>query len=91
MNKWLYHGHCVEVRTREQAWSKYATSLPCKGLSERESKLYTNFEFCEGKKSQTCAKHIDLQIQEIYVNNFLSFYSSRRFYIFEKTVQVVCN
>ena len=28
---------------------KYTTPLPCIGLSESDSKLYTNFEFCEGK------------------------------------------
>ena len=28
---------------------KYTTPLSCKGLSESDSKLYTNFEFGEGK------------------------------------------
>ena len=27
------------------------THLPCIGLSEIDSKLYTNFEFCEGKNT----------------------------------------
>ena len=28
---------------------KYTTPLPCTGLSESNSKTYTNFEICEGK------------------------------------------
>ena len=45
-------------------------------LSESDSKLYTNFESCEGKyiiiyklnknKSIDISKHIDLQSQEMY-------------------------
>ena len=30
---------------------KYITPISCKGLSERNSKIYTNFEFYEGKKT----------------------------------------
>ena len=30
---------------------EYTTPLPRIGLSESDSKLYTNFEFCEGKES----------------------------------------
>ena len=26
---------------------EWTTLVPCKGLSESDSKLYTNFEFCE--------------------------------------------
>ena len=46
---------------------KYATSLPCIGLSESVSKLYINFEFCEGKNHKHM-KNIDLQSQEFYVD-----------------------
>ena len=35
---------------------------------ESDSKLYTSFEFCEGKKSQIFGKHIDLQSQAIFVD-----------------------
>jgi hypothetical protein len=31
---------------------KYTTPLPCIGLMEGDSKLYTNFEFCEGKNDE---------------------------------------
>ena len=31
---------------------KYTTPLPCISLSESDSKLYTNFEFCEGTNSK---------------------------------------
>jgi hypothetical protein len=34
---------------------KYTTSLHCRSLSESDSKLYTNFEFCEGKNR----KHLE--------------------------------
>ena len=27
---------------------KYTTPLPCNGLSDSDTKLFTNFEFCEG-------------------------------------------
>jgi hypothetical protein len=29
---------------------KYTTPLPCIGLIESDSKLYSKLEFCEGKK-----------------------------------------
>ena len=43
--------------TRVEAWSS-ATLVPWLGLSESDSKLYTNFEFCEGKNHEhfkTCS------------------------------------
>ena len=47
---------------------KYKSSLPCIGLSESDSKLWTNFEFCERKNLKHMKKkHIDLQSQAIYV------------------------
>ena len=53
---------------------KYTTPLPCIGLSESDSTLYTKFEFCEGKnhkhlekKNSKNKKHIDLQSQAMYV------------------------
>ena len=48
---------------------KYTTPLPCIGLSESDSKTYTNFELCEGKNHNFfLKKHIDLQSQVIYVD-----------------------
>ena len=48
-------------------------SFPNIGLSESDSKIYTNFEFCEGKKLLTFGKHIDLQSQAIYLIMFTSY------------------
>jgi hypothetical protein len=31
---------------------EYTTPLPCVGLGESDSKLYTNFEFCEEKNKK---------------------------------------
>ena len=39
---------------------------PCLVVSESDSKLYTNFEFCEEKIHRNFKKHIDLQSQAIY-------------------------
>ena len=35
-------------------------------LSESDSILYNNFEFCEGKNHRHCKKHINLQSQAVY-------------------------
>ena len=48
---------------------KHTTPLPCIGLSESDSKLYTNFKFCEGKNHENLEKHVDLQSHAIYVDN----------------------
>ena len=47
---------------------KYTTSLPCIGSGDSESKLYTNFEFCEGKNHKHLKNTTDLQRQAIYVD-----------------------
>ena len=39
---------------------KYTTPLPCIGLSESDSTLYTKFEFCEGKNH----KHLEKKNQK---------------------------
>ena len=66
---------------------KYTTSLPCIDLSESDSKLYTNFEFCKGKNH----KHSKKNTLMYKVNKFmLTTWFSRKIYIFEKMVQVVC-
>ena len=44
---------------------KYTTTLPC--IGESTSKLYTNFEFCEGKNYKRI-KNSSLQSQAIYVD-----------------------
>ena len=51
---------------------KYTTPLPSVGLSESDSKLLTNFKFCEWKKLKHLKKHIDLQSRAIFFdkNNF---------------------
>ena len=49
---------------------KYTSPLTWIGLSDNDSKLYTNFESCEGKKSESFEKHIDLQGQVIYADKF---------------------
>ena len=41
---------------------------PCLLFTESDSKLYTNFKFCEKNKSHNFFKHIDLQSQENYVD-----------------------
>jgi hypothetical protein len=46
---------------------KYTTPLPYIDSSKSVSKLYTNFEFYEGK-NHTHLKHIDLQCQAIYAD-----------------------
>ena len=45
---------------------KWTTLEPCIVLRERDSKLYTNFEFVK-EKNHTFLEHIDLQSQIIYV------------------------
>ena len=52
---------------------EYTTPLPFLGLSESDSKFYSNFQFCEGKNSSTFGKHIDLQNQAIYVEKCFFF------------------
>ena len=47
---------------------KYTTPLSSINLNESDSKLYTNFEFCEGKNHKQLQKYIDLQSQAIYVD-----------------------
>ena len=44
---------------------KWTTPNPCLIFSENDSKLYTNFEFCEGEKHKHL-KNIVLQSQAIY-------------------------
>ena len=39
----------INTQLKVQARVKYTTPLPCIVLSESDSNLYTNFEFCEGK------------------------------------------
>ena len=48
---------------------KYTILSPCIGLSESDSKLCTNFEFCERKHHKHLKKYIDLQSQASYVDN----------------------
>ena len=50
---------------------KYTTSLPYIGSSESDSKIYITFEFCEVKSLEHLKKHIDLQSQIIYVEEFI--------------------
>jgi hypothetical protein len=58
---------------------KWITPNPCLVLSERDSKLYTNFEFCEEKIIDIWKKiYIDLQSQAIYDDKCVS----RKVYIF---------
>ncbi len=48
---------------------KYTAILPWIGLSESDSKLYTNLEICEGKNHKHLRNHVDLQSQAMYVNH----------------------
>jgi hypothetical protein len=50
---------------------KDISPLPCIGLGESDSILYTNFEFCEGKNHKF-EKHINLQSQTICVDKKIS-------------------
>ena len=43
---------------------KWTTPDPCLGSSESDSKLYTNFEFCEEKFHRHSKKHIELQVKQ---------------------------
>jgi len=65
---------------------KYSIPLYCIGLSERDSKIYINFEFCERKNHKIFEKHIDLQSQAIYVENF---YFKKNLHIFEDVASSV--
>jgi hypothetical protein len=47
---------------------KSTTPLPFIGLSERDSKLHTNFEIYEGKHHKFLKKKIGQQSQAIYVD-----------------------
>ena len=38
-------------------WVKYTTQSPCIGLSESNSKIYTNFEFCAEKNHKDLKTH----------------------------------
>jgi hypothetical protein len=44
----------------------WTTLDPCLVFNESVSKSYTNFGFCEEKKTQTFQEHIDLQSQANY-------------------------
>ena len=62
---------------------KYTTPLPYIGLSESDSKLYANFEFCEKYK------HLEnILIPKIKQFMLTIFFEEK--YIFKKMVQVVC-
>ena len=76
-NHLLYMSHFCEFLGASTV--NYTSPAPCISLSEIELKLYTNFEFCEGKTYRHLEKHIDLQSQAMYVDQ--SFFS-RKVYIF---------
>jgi hypothetical protein len=57
---------------------KYTTPLPCIGLSESDSKLYTNFEFCEGKNHRHLKNTLIYKTKEF----MLPICFSRKIYIF---------
>jgi hypothetical protein len=46
---------------------KYTTPLPCIGFNGIGSKLYTNFEFCEGKNHKHLKNTLIYKSQTIYV------------------------
>jgi hypothetical protein len=74
------------VRMPIRIFLQFQAPTPCIGLSESDSKLYTNFEICE-EKNHKHLNYTDLQRQVIFL---LPIVFSRKVYIFEKKVQVAC-
>jgi hypothetical protein len=56
----IYNSFVLDPTFLGTSLVKYTTPLPCINLSESDSKLHTNFEFCEGKNHKHL-KNIDLQ------------------------------
>ena len=65
---------------------KWIAHDPCLVLSDSDSKLYTNFEFCKERNRNLKNKHVELKNQAIYVDKKIP----RKVYIFWKMPQVVC-
>ena len=65
---------------------KYTTPLPCIGVSESDSKLYTRLEFYEGNNH----KHLKNTLVYKAKQFVLTQKNSSKVYIFWKIVQVVC-
>ena len=63
-------------------WVQAQSSTQLHYPSKSDSKLYTYFEFCDGKILNILGKNINLQSQVIYAIKFFS----RKVYIFYKIV-----
>ena len=60
---------------------------PCLVFNESDSKLYTKFEFCEEKNHRQIKNILIYKAKQILMTKEIP----RKVYIFEKTMQVVCN
>jgi hypothetical protein len=63
---------------------EYTTPLACIGVSESDSKLFTNFEFCEGENYTHLENTLMYKAKQFMLTNYLT----RKVDIFEKMVQV---
>ena len=58
------------------------TPLPCIGLSESDSKLYTNFNFCEGKNHKQLKNTLIYKAKQFVLTTNKIIFFKRKVYIF---------
>jgi hypothetical protein len=64
---------------------KWITPNPCLVLSESDSKLYTNLEWCEEKNHRHIKRILIYKAKQYMMKK-----NPKKVYIFQKMVQTVC-